>query len=518
MASLFFFYILLFSAVYVFTKHLFHKIQNLPPSPFPLPVIGHLYLLERPLHRTLSKLAGRYGPILFLKLGSRPVLVVSSSSAAEECLAKNDIIFANRPRLMVGKYLGYNFTSVAWAPYGDHWRNLRRISSLELLSSHRLQMLSGIRLEEVKLLLRRLFEKQGVVVDMRQAFFELTLNIMMRMIAGKRYYGDEVVEDLKEAMRFREIQEETVRLSGKSNLGDFLPFVRWIGGSKRLEKSLMELQRKRDGFLQDLIEEHRRTASRIANDCCSPSPSPSKSKERRKTMLEVLLSLQQMEPEYYKDEIIRGLMLVLLLGGTDTTINTLQWSLSLLLNHPEILKKAQDEIDNRVGHGRLVDESDVAQLPYLKSIINETLRMYPPIPLLLPHESSEESTVGGFRIPRGTTLLVNIWAIQNDPTIWVDPTSFKPERYIEAEGMRNDKLRLMPFGSGRRGCPGEGLGMRVVGLVLGLIIQCFNWERVSQEKMVDMSEGNGLTLPKSQPLQAKCWPRSTMSKLVSQID
>ncbi|KAH7523697.1 hypothetical protein FEM48_Zijuj06G0039300 [Ziziphus jujuba var. spinosa] len=311
MASLFFFYILLFSAVYVFTKHLFHKIQNLPPSPFPLPVIGHLYLLERPLHRTLSKLAGRYGPILFLKLGSRPVLVVSSSSAAEECLAKNDIIFANRPRLMVGKYLGYNFTSVAWAPYGDHWRNLRRISSLELLSSHRLQMLSGIRLEEVKLLLRRLFEKQGVVVDMRQAFFELTRNIMMRMIAGKRYYGDEVVEDLKEAMRFREIQEETVRLSGKSNLGDFLPFVRWIGGSKRLEKSLMELQRKRDGFLQDLIEEHRRTASRIANDCCSPSPSPSKSKERRKTMLEVLLSLQQMEPEYYKDEIIRGLMLLM---------------------------------------------------------------------------------------------------------------------------------------------------------------------------------------------------------------
>ncbi|KAF9622014.1 hypothetical protein IFM89_029234 [Coptis chinensis] len=180
----------------------------------------------------------------------------------------------------------------------------------------------------------------------------------------------------------------------------------------------------------------------------------------------------------------------------------MEWAMALLLNNPQVLKKAQAEIDVKLKQGVLMDESDVNKLPYLQSIISETLRMYPPAPLLIPHESSEECIVAGHTVPRGTRLLVNLWAIQNDPNLWVEPRKFIPERFDGLEGTR-DGFKLMPFGSGRRGCPGEGLAMRVVGLTLGALIQCFDWETVGEE-MVDMSEGPGLTLPKFQPLEAKC--------------
>lgn len=328
-------------------------------------------------------------------------------------------------------------------------------------------------------------------------FFELTLNVMMRMIAGKRYYGEEEVAE--EARKFREIVRETFLLGSLTNMEDFLPLLRWVGNGG-MEKRLILVQKKRDSFMQSLIEEHRRLGN---------------SGGEKKTMIEVLLGKQESEPEYFTDEIIRGIMLALLTAGTDTSAGTMEWAMSLLLNNPKVLKKAQAEIDNLVGHDRLIDETDLTKLPYLHCIINETMRMYPAGPLLVPHESSEDCLVGGFHVPRGTILLVNMWAIQNDPKIWEEPTSFKPERFEGFEGVR-DGFKLMPFGSGRRGCPGEGLAMRIVGLALGSLIQCFEWERIGKE-MVDMSEGAGLTMPKAQPLQANCRPRSAMVNLLSQV-
>ncbi|KAG6626437.1 hypothetical protein I3843_15G042800 [Carya illinoinensis] len=507
--------VLLLVAFYVIAKHLLSKTQNLPPSPFPtLPIVGHLYLLKKPLHRTLTRLSNRYGPIIYLSFGSRPVLVVSSPCAAEECLATKDIIFANRPRLLAGKHLGYNFTSLGSASYGDHWRNLRRISSLELLSSHRLQTLSHIRTDEVRSLLRRLLptnnknQNQTQVHDLKSAFFELTLNVMMRMISGKRYYGGSTAEaEEDQVCKFRDIVSETFRLGSVTNVADFLPMLSWFGISG-IEKSLIVLKEKRDRFMQSLIEEHRRMG-------CDADAE--KGKKKKKTMIGVLLDLQESEPEYYKDEIIKGIMLELLSAGTDTSAGTMEWAMSLLLNNPDVLKKAQVEIDNHVGLDRLLDQPDLAELPYLHCIINETLRMYPAGPLLVPHESSEDCQVGGFQVPGGTTLLVNLWGMQNDPTIWEDPTNFKPERFEGFGGMKDEfKFRFMPFGTGRRSCPGEGLAIRMVGFALGSLIQCFEWQRID-EGMVDMSEVVGLTLTKARPLHAICQARPAMVNLLSQL-
>lgn len=206
---------------------------------------------------------------------------------------------------------------------------------------------------------------------------------------------------------------------------------------------------------------------------------------------------------------------VLLAAGTDTSAATIEWAMSLLLNHPEVLQRAQAEINGVVGSSRLVSESDLTRLPYLHCIINETLRMYPAGPLLVPHESSEECHVGGYRVPGSTMLLVNLYSIHRDPKYWPEPAKFKPERFEGMEGVR-DGHKMMPFGSGRRGCPGENLALRMVGVTLGLLIQCFEWDRVSEE-LVDMTEGTGLTMPKARPLIARCRTRESMKPLLSQI-
>ncbi|OVA01007.1 Cytochrome P450 [Macleaya cordata] len=202
----------------------------------------------------------------------------------------------------------------------------------------------------------------------------------------------------------------------------------------------------------------------------------------------------------------------------DAPLVTMEWVMSVLLNNPEVLKKARAEIDIQVGPHQLVNESDLDKLPYLHSIILETLRIYPIAPILVPHESSEECIVGGYNIPRGTMLLVNLWDIQNDPKLWDEPSKFKPERFEGMEGGNREGFKLMPFGSGRRACPGEGLAMRVIGLAFGSLIQCLDWKRVNEEEMVDMTpEGSGIILPKARPLEAKCRPRPTMLNLLSQL-
>ncbi|KAL8225903.1 hypothetical protein R6Q57_018460 [Mikania cordata] len=491
---------LILIASYLFTSHFRRRYANLPPTIFPsLPIIGHLYLIKPPLYRTLAKISAKYGTILQLQLGFRRVLVVSSPSAAEECFTKNDIVFANRPKMLFGKIIGVNYTSLAWSPYGDNWRNLRRIASIEILSIHRLNEFHDMRVDETRLLIRKLMTACSSPVTVKFMFYELTLNVMMRMISGKRYFGGDNPELEEEGKRFRDMLDETFVLAGASNVGDYLPVLSWLG-VKGLEKKLIKLQEKRDAFFQGLIEQLRK--SKGTEDV-----------NKRKTMIELLLSLQESEPDYYTDAMIRSFVLVLLAAGSDTSAGTMEWVMSLLLNHPEVLKKAQNEIDTVVGNNRLVDESDIGNLPYLRCIINETLRMYPAGPLLVPHEASSDCVVGGYNIPRGTMLIVNQWAIHHDPKVWNEPERFRPERFKGLEGTR-DGFKLLPFGSGRRSCPGEGLAIRMVGMTLGSIIQCFDWERMSEE-MVDMTEGPGLTMPKAIPLLAKCKPRLEMNNLLS---
>ncbi|KAM0034928.1 putative isoflavone 3'-hydroxylase [Helianthus debilis subsp. tardiflorus] len=279
---------LLLLASYLITTHFLRRSSNLPPTVFPsLTIIGHLYLLKLPLYRTLAKLSAKHGPILRLQFGFRRVVVVSSPAAVEECLTTNDIVFANRPKMLFGKIIGVNYTSLIWSSYSDNWRNLRRIASIEILSNHRLNDFHSIRVEETRLLIRKLvscFNSGSSQVTMKDAFYELTSNVMMRMISGKRYFGNDNLELEEEGKRFRELLDEMLLVAGTSNVADYLPVLSWLG-VKGLEKKLIKLQEKRDVFFQRLIKQLRK--SKGTEDV-----------NKRKTMIEVLLSLQETEPEF----------------------------------------------------------------------------------------------------------------------------------------------------------------------------------------------------------------------------
>ncbi|KAK7364774.1 hypothetical protein VNO80_13516 [Phaseolus coccineus] len=173
-----------------------------------------------------------------------------------------------------------------------------------------------------------------------------------------------------------------------------------------------------------------------------------------------------------------------------------------LLNHPEVMNKAKKEIDTHVGSNRLVDESDMSKLSYLQNIFHETIRLHPAAPLWSQHLASEDCTIGGYNLPKGTILLVNAWAIHHDPNLWSDPTQFKPERFEK----ENEASSLLSFGLGRRACPGANLAQRTVGLSLALLIQCFEWKRIGKEE-VDMTEAKGITISRKNPLEVMCKAR-----------
>lgn len=191
-------------------------------------------------------------------------------------------------------------------------------------------------------------------------------------------------------------------------------------------------------------------------------------------------------------------------AGTDTSAITVEWALAELINHPGIMKKAREEIDSVVGKSRLVEESDIPNLPYLQAIVKETIRLHPTGPMIV-RESTKNSTINGYDIPAGTRLFVNVWAIGRDPNHWENPLEFRPERFIVENGknqldVRGQHFHLLPFGSGRRSCPGTSLALYMVQATLSAMIQCFDWKLSGGGVIVDMEEGPGLTLPRAHPL------------------
>ncbi|CAA0384024.1 unnamed protein product [Arabidopsis thaliana] len=490
--SLFFFFFIFLSLKLVFGPR--PRKLNLPPSPSrPFPIIGHLHLLKLPLHRRFLSLSESLNnaKIFSLRLGSRLVFVVSSHAVAEECFTKNDVVLANRPEFLVGKHIGYNSTTMVGAAYGDSWRNLRRIGTIEIFSSLRLNSFVSIRQDEIRRLIICLAKNSQhgfVKVEMKPLFMYLTINNIIRMVAGKRFYGDGTEND-NEAKHVRQLIAEVVVSGGAGNAADYFPILRYV---TNYEKHVKKLAGRVDEFLQSLVNEKR------------------EEKVKGNTMIDHLLSLQETQPDYYTDVIIKGIILVMILAGTDTSAGTLEWAMSNLLNHPEVLRKAKTEIDDQIGVDRLIEEQDIVKLPYLQHIVSETLRLYPVAPMLLPHLASENCVVDGYDVPQGTIILVNAWAIHRDPKLWEEPEKFKPERFEK----KGEDKKLMPFGIGRRSCPGSGLAQRLVTLALGSLVQCFEWERVG-EKYLDMRESEkGTTMRKATSLQAMCKARPIVHKVL----
>ncbi|CDP15267.1 unnamed protein product [Coffea canephora] len=458
---------------------LFNHVKNkkLPPSPRALPIIGHFYLIKNSLFQDLTSLSAKYGPIFSLQFGWRSFVVVSSPAAIEECFTKNDITLANRPRTMAGDRFTYNYTGLGVAPYGDLWRVLRRLFVVESLSFNSLQRTSVIREEECQMILRSIYRvsknESQARVDLSHWISVFTLNVIMRMLVGRCSIRE---EDAGQEMGLQIIEEfrEMFGSSISMNLCDFFPVLRWLG-YKGLEKEMISLQKKRDNFGQGFIDEFRCSNTLLDKE--------------RKALIANLLSRKEKESDFLSDDAIKSFAFIMFTAGRETSTLTIEWAMLLLLNNPKALQKLRTEIDINIGHGRLLRESDIPKLPYLRCVVNETMRLYPAAPLLLPHYASEDCKVGMYDIPKGTIVLANAWAVHRDPKLWEEPEKFMPERFEAKKLMDKEEFnsKFLPFGMGRRACPGVNLGVRSVSLAIGTFIQSFDWDKVEQDGDLDIN-------------------------------
>ncbi|KAE8100588.1 hypothetical protein FH972_018474 [Carpinus fangiana] len=258
-------------AVILFSYYLVRRSRVGLPKIAPIvagawPVIGHLPLLggTKPLHVTLGAMAEKYGPIFTIHLGLQRALVISSWEMAKECFTTNDLAVSWRPKLVAAKHIGYNFAMFGFAPYGSYWREMRKIASLELLSNRRLELLSYVRVSEVETTLQELYkvwmkkkESGQILVELKQWFGDMSLNVILRMVAGKRYFSTTAVADEEESRRIQKSMREFFNYIGMLVVSDTIPYLGWLdlGGH---EKAMKKVAKELDGLLGEWLEEHKR--------------------------------------------------------------------------------------------------------------------------------------------------------------------------------------------------------------------------------------------------------------------
>ncbi|XP_042481630.1 cytochrome P450 CYP82D47-like [Macadamia integrifolia] len=490
------------------------KAIEAPEAPGAWPVIGHLFKLAnpQPLFRSLADMVDKHGPIFTVRFGIHPTLVISSRELAKECFTTNDKAFASRPRTAAGKYLAFDYQMIGFAPYGAYWRETRKCVVLELLSNRRLESLKRIRYAEVETCMKDLHglwaKNNGnqVKVEMSRLFRDLTMNLVLKMVVGKRYFSVVGVEYDEEAKRIQKSIDDFFRLAGVSVASDALPsFLSWMdldGEQRAMKKAAKEM----DVITERWLKEHRQ--KRLSG----------KGDGDEQDFMDVMLSILEEDAQFHghdRDAVVKATVMALMLAATDPIAVTLSWTLSLLLNNKQVLRKAQDELDFHVGKDRKVEEKDIGNLTYLQAIIKETLRLFPDTPLLIPHEAIEDCTVSEFRIPKGTRLIVNLWKIHRDPSIWSNPLEFQPERFLTSHpnlDVWGKNFEFIPFGSGRRSCPGISFSLLTLQMMLARLVHEFELQTPSNEP-VDMTERMGLSMSKKTPLDVLLSPRVLPSQL-----
>ncbi|XP_077230608.1 flavonoid 3'-monooxygenase-like [Tasmannia lanceolata] len=457
------------------------------PGPRPWPIIGNLHQLGPLPHLNLHLLAKQFGEIMQLKYGLKTVVVASTPKMAEEFLKIHDTSFASRPALASGKYTGYNYQDMTWAPYGPQWRRARKVYLTELFNSKSLESFEYIREEERRTFFSRLYAQRGNSVVIKDHIKTYTLSSISRVVFSDNYFSDSKRDtSIVSIKEFHEMIDEWMVLNGVLNIGDWIPFLRFFD-LQGYVKRMKILNDKFEIFHNYVIADHK--AKKEADKNFVP-----------KDMLDILLQLTEegTDPEIKLTmEAVKALVHDLMPGGTDTSGVTIEWAIHELLTNPHVMKKAREELDRVIGQERWVQEDDYPQLPYIEAIIKETLRLHPLSPLLAPHFAIEDCNVAGYDIPKGTTVLINTWSIGRHPDYWDEPYEFKPERFLQGKEipMLGQDFSLLPFGSGRRRCPGYNLGLKIVRTTVSNLLHGFNWKFPEGMKPEDicMVERYGLT-------------------------
>ncbi|MCO5611214.1 hypothetical protein L7F22_065465 [Adiantum nelumboides] len=471
----------------------------LPPAPpGSWPLIGHLHLLGPLPHQVLAELARRHGPSLMsLRLGSVLAIVASTPQAAQLLLQTHDHSFASRPRTAATLHLAFDSIDIVTSPPNAYWRRMRLLCFSDLFSNKRIRSFRPIRTAGIRSLLSAILDHQSAgPIQLRQALLAVMLDIIAKMTIGRSLS--------QVSSHATDIISELMHLVGVANLGDCIPWLKCLD-LQGYERRMKIVGWQWDSLLQAVLDE-RRDAWRGNGGTGGGGGSGAAD------LLDVLMALPDLT-----DDNIKAVIADMFLGGTETTSITIEWGLAELLANPHVLKALQNELDVVVGKARLVQEEDVINLPYLQATVKETMRLHPVAPFLVPHQSSQACKVCEYTIPANTRVLVNTWAIGRDPNVWDDPLQFDPNRFMEKGrcshvNVHGRHFELLPFGSGKRKCPGLSLSLLTVHTVIASLVQAFDWQLPPGSPLVDLTEKFGLSLTLASPLCITPSPRIDVSK------
>ncbi|KAM0064922.1 putative oxidoreductase [Helianthus debilis subsp. tardiflorus] len=459
--------------------------RNHPPQPWKLPLVGHIHHLIGGLpHHALRKVAQRLGPLVHLQLGQVSAILISSPPLANEIMKTHDISFANRPKLLTVQIIAYNCQNLSFSPYGDYWKQMRKICILELLNVRKVQSFRSIREQESRNLIESLATQRSQTVKLSGMIFKMINTIISRCTVGSRCKD--------QAILIASIQDIS-QLSGGFDISDLFPSITLLPLITGKTKKMMNIRKKIDAILDSIILEHQEL--RV----------PGQSNNENEDLVDVLLRLKDdgdlQFPLTFDN--IKAVILDMFVAGSDTSSVVIEWAMSELMKNPRVMKKAQDELRKVLKGRKMIHEPDLQELVYLKLVIKETLRLHPPLPFLLPRECRENCEVGGYHIPIKTQVILNVWMLGRDPDYWIDPESFIPERFSESSvNMIGTNFEYLPFGAGRRMCPGMALGLANVELPLAMLLYHFDLELPdgATSKDLDMSESFGVTVKRKYEL------------------
>uniref|UniRef100_A0A0D9X3I3 Cytochrome P450 n=1 Tax=Leersia perrieri TaxID=77586 RepID=A0A0D9X3I3_9ORYZ len=475
-------------------------LNKLPSPPWKLTVIGHMHLIGSLPHVSLRDLAVKHGPdLMLIHLGAVPTLVVSSPRAAEAVLRTHDLAFASRPRSMVTDIILYGAKDSCFAPYGDHFRNTRKMITVHLLNSNKVKSSRPVREEEVRLVIAKLRDAAMSAVDVSELLRSFANDLICRLVSGKFIWEWEEGRN----RLFHELIQANSAILGGFNLENYFPaLARMKLVSNIICARAMRVRRRWDQLLDKLIDEHVASKLLLAH---GDNKDDNDEQKVDSDFIHVLLSRQE-EYGFTRDH-IKAILIDMFEAGTDTSNLVLEYAMVELIRNPHVLAKLQEEVRRITPRGQeIVTEDDIADMVYMKAVIKETLRLHPPGGITIPHLAREDCNIDGYMIPAGTRVLINLWAISRHANYWDKPDEFLPERFMDGNTKSTDfkgqDLHFLPFGSGRRMCPGIHTAEVTLEIMLANLVYRFNWKLpygMKKEDM-DMTDVFGLAIHRREKL------------------